>query len=402
MDALYSFLTFLQPGILWPQLAIAKPMVIAGLIGFVAGLSRRRMEPLVATLRQPPFIWLLIFVFVQALSVYSTGFMGVIYQLLYWLNFVVFVVVSVSLINSVAALQRYVVGAISGAMVIIGYGIYAKYAGLLPAFQGGRAGAYGMYENQNDYSFAIIMILPFILFARRNATGHLARLVLLACALACVLGIFLSLSRGGVLALIAEVALFVLYGMKRRRVLLFIVLAFIGSAAISWQWHARAVNQGAGYTYKDSETTREELWRAGWAMFKANPILGVGSRSFGEHAPSYTEISHDNRNKNAHNTYIEVAATSGLTGILSFLLMLRSMHRELRNSRKITYSPELTNLRLACRIALYSITFRALFDAKPWDWSFYLFCAIVLASSMLERTKTTPRIAGMATLGPTG
>jgi O-antigen ligase len=384
MDALYPFLNFLQPGILWPALADAKPMMIAGLVALLAGMGRRRSESLAISLRQPAFLWLCAFVAVQTLSVHAGGLMEMFFELVFWITFVYFVVVSVMLVNSVPALQRYVWGTIAGTMVVVFYGIYAVYAEL-PEAVGGRAGAYGMYENHNDYSFAIIMILPFILFTRRNAKGRLARLSLLACALACIAGIFLSLSRGGVLALSAELALYLAYGVRRHRALLFVLLALASAAAIGWQWRARAINQGDTYTAEDAEISREELWRAGWAMFKSNPLLGVGSRRFGEYSTSYAEISHDNLGKNAHNTYFELAATSGLLGFVSFALMLRGMHRELSARACESAVAELVNLRTATRIALYSIMLRALLDAKSWDWSFYLLCAIALASGALLR-----------------
>src|SRR5262249_25463128 len=116
----------------------------------------------------------------------------------------------------------------------------------------------------------------------------------------------------------------------RTRAVLIPIVMIAGAGAISWQYAARAANQGNDYTAEDAESSRYELWNAGENMILHHPLLGVGSQSFGEHAPEYAEISHDNRGKNAHNTFIEVTATTGLLGLGTFLMMLRSAIRELR------------------------------------------------------------------------
>jgi O-antigen ligase len=275
---------------------------------------------------------------------------------------------------------------ICGSTWVIGYGLYSLYAGLDTAASG-RAGAYGMYENHNDYSFIILQTLPFAYLFLRSETGLVRRLFLAASVLLCLVGIFLSLSRGGMLALVLQVVLIVAFTMTPRwRLLLLPLVLAVGAAAVSYQYAKRAENQGAGYTAADAETTRFELWRAGRKMVEAHPLLGVGSRSFGENAEIYAEISHDNRGKNAHNTYIDVAATSGLLGLAAFVLMLRATIRELRAPAGKAPSP-LEDIRKAALIAIYTICFRALLDVKSEDWSFYLLVTIAATSGTLLRAR---------------
>ena len=273
-----------------------------------------------------------------------------------------------------------------GSMVVVIYGIYAVYAGL-PAAVGGRAGAYGMYENHNDYSFIIIMILPFIYMYWKSQTGGALRLLLLFFMITSVLGILLSLSRGGMLALVLEAMLIIIIAVDRtKRFRYLFLIAVMGVVGVGYQWAAREANQGDSYTAADAEYSRIELWKAGKNMVLSRPLLGIGSRRFGEFSEDYGEISGENRGKNSHNTYVEVVATSGLLGFIPFVLMLWSLIRGLKSSVSRNADEWLDMVIKATLISLYAIIFRALFDAKAHDWSLYVLCVIGIACVSLQRS----------------
>ncbi|GAB4507877.1 MAG: hypothetical protein Tsb0026_05010 [Sulfuricaulis sp.] len=385
MDFIYTFLNFLQPGILWPEYADLRPLFIISVIVGIIGFLRISQYPRTEAFRQPAFVYLAFFIIAQVLSVHYSGVDSMLQEIDYWNVYILFVAISIFLINSPAALERYVWGMIVGSMVIVFYGIYAVYAAL-PAAVGGRAGAYGMYENHNDYSFIIIMVLPFIYMFWRTRSG-MVRLFLLFLLLSCVLGMFLSLSRGGILAMVLETGLIVIFALeKEKRFRYLFLISIIGASAIGYQWAAREANQGESYTAEQAEYSRIELWKAGKNMITSKPLLGVGSRRFGELSEEYGEISGWDRGKNAHNTYIEIAATSGLIGFFSFMLMLRSILRCLKTSVTHSGLQSLEPIRTAALISLYAIMFRALFDAKAHDWSFYVLCVIGITYVMLLRS----------------
>lgn len=397
LSFLYPFMHFLQPGILFPDLAWLRPMQVIGVLVFIVGIAKHSEMQRGKIFSHPAFKWLLVFLAAQVFSVYRTGMAGMVNELGFWLAYLQFFVLSVLIITDAGALKRYLWGAICGSMIVIGYGIYAVIYGLPSAVEG-RAGAYGMYENHNDYSFLIIQILPFIYMFLRQETGFFRRWLLRASLVACVAGIFLSLSRGGVLALVLEATLIVCLTMekKQRLVLLPIVLA-VGAGAVGYQWTQRAANQGASYTAADAESSRMELWRAAQAMVLDRPLLGVGSRTFNEYSQAYGEISADNREKNAHNTYVEVIATSGLLGLLAFYKMLRWLLRDVRRGCGRAADWWIDAARTATEISLYSIAFRATLDAKAHDWSFYFLLVVGLASTaLLCKTETGTADAGSA------
>ena len=383
---LYPFFTFLQPGVLFPGLASLRPMLVISVLAGLAGMfGGQRSYSLSEAVKHPVVVAMTAFILVQVASLYYGGVSSMLEELGFWHVYLLFVVISLLLITSEDALRRYVYGMIAGSMVVVVYGIYAVFAHLAAAV-GGRAGAFGMYENHNDYSFIIIMAVPFIYMLRQHETRSLRRLLLGLSLVACIVGILLSLSRGGVVALVLELVLIVFATVKGQRRFWYVgFMVLLGSGAIGYQWAKRAANQGDSYTADDAQSSRLELWKAGANMVQAKPLLGVGSRHFAEFGREYGELSGDQIGKNSHNTYIEVVSTSGLLGFIAFLLMLRAAHRELRN--KITQPGHewLDSIRSATLISLWSIMMRGLLDAKPHDWSFYILSAITVSCGMLRR-----------------
>ena len=379
MNFLYPFLNFLQPGILFEDIAFLRPMLIASAIGATFGLMRTSDFPRRFAFLSATFFWLLAFILAQVLSVHRGGMFAMLDEFSYWIVFPMFVVVSVLLISNVTALRRFVWGLMVGSMIVVIYGIYA-----VPAWGGyigsGRAGAYGMYENHNDYSFIIIQTLPFLFMYLRAETSFFKRVLLALSLLTCIVGMFMSLSRGGMIAMMLEMLLILLIGMQgRMRFLLLPLFAVFAAGAISYQYAKRAENQGDSYTAQDAESGRYELWKAGYAMFKRNPLLGVGSRSFQEFAPDYYELSHDMRGKVSHNTYIEVISTSGILGFVSFIFLIRSMLKNLqRTDGAFEFDPWIEITRKAALIALLALLVRSFLDAKAHDWSYYVLCAIAM------------------------
>jgi len=395
MSFLFPFLNFLQPGILWPELADYRPMLVASVICLAVGWARRSDFPRRDAFLNPIFLSLTAFVFVQALSVHFGGLNIMLNELLIWGMYWLFVLVSILLMSDAQALRRYVLGMILGGMVIVVYGICSVPFQLGLGGETGRAGAYGMYRNHNDYSFIIIQILPFIYTYMGTEKGAL-RTALRLSMVACVIGIFLSLSRGGVLALVLEFLLIVLLAMKgRRRFLLLPLVALLGVAAIGYQWAKRAENQQTGYTAETAEESREELWRAARKMIEARPLLGVGSRRFGEFARNYYDLSKNQIGKNSHDTYLEVLATSGLIGFGCFSFMLFGLWRQLRQRHDPRGPPWLEATRLGALISLYSMFFRALFDAKNDDWSFYSLVAIGIVYAALQRVSPANDVSAL-------
>jgi O-antigen ligase len=381
---LYPLLNFLQPGILWPDLSEYRPMLVASLLALGVGLLRWPRSATKEVFSHRSFFWLTVFILAQVISVYFGGVMGMIEEFLFWGPYLLFVVVSVLLISDANHLRRYVWGMIAGGMFIVVYGIYAVYAGLGLGITG-RAGAYGMYQNHNDYSFIVLQILPFVFTYMRAESTMFRRTLLAVSFVVCVIGIFMSMSRGAVLILVLEAVMIIVFAMQGRRRLLWLpVIAVLGTVAVAYQYQQRSENQGDQYTVEDAENSRYELWRAGIVMIKEHPLLGVGSRRFGEVARDYYELSGSQIGKNSHNTFIEILSTSGVFGFVPFMLMAYYMLRDLRRHGRGGKDPMLDATVIATFISLFGILCRSYLDAKPDDWSFFVLCAIGLSCCALR------------------
>jgi O-antigen ligase len=306
---------------------------------------------------------------VQVVSVYRSGlgFMLRIFEA--WLPQLAFVALGVFLASQRQHLYRFVWGMILGCQFIIFWGIYASLADLDRECE--SACAYGTYANHNDYTYAIILILPFLYFLRRASTSFLLRALLAAFMAGGVVGVVLSLSRGGMIGLVFEALLLALMtGSNLKKGLSLIVLVGVGLVAIQTQYARRAaVSQN--YTAEDAEASRFELWKAGQNAFLTHPVIGIGSNQFREYSHEYGEISGDNRNKNTHNTFLEVLVNNGLVGFAVFLLLLRSMVRELRGTAPQVDGGRFEAVRLAALVSIWSMLFRGFTNAKPHEFGLY-------------------------------
>jgi O-antigen ligase len=126
-------------------------------------------------------------------------------------------------------------------------------------------------------------------------------------------------------------------------------------------------------------------------MFVDHPILGVGSRRFEEYKFDYGDISREHWDLNSHNTYVEIVSGSGLAGLLTFLGFSVSLIRALRRENFLDEHPVLEHARLATLIALYSMLFRAFFDAKMHEWGIYTLCIIGVCVLALGKTMQDER-----------
>ena len=386
MNFIFPLINFIQPGSLWLELAQYRPMIILGALALFVGLRRRCEYNRNDAFRHPMFKCIVFFLIAQVLSVRYGGGSAMLEELNAWIGYLMFPMVTLALLTDVAQVRKFVWGMIAGGMWIVVYGIYALIYKVGFAAVG-RAGAYGMYENHNDYTFIILQILPFIYLYSRHETSFLKRMLLYLSLATCVVGVLLSLSRGGILALLLEGLLVIIFAMTNpRRWLLIPLLVIIGAGAIGYQWAKRAANSTT-YTAEDAESSRYELWRAARNMIIAKPLLGVGSRRFHEYSQEYGELSHDQLGKNSHNTYLEILATSGLFGFIPFFLMGRYLIREMRQ-RPPPNTPDIIEATgKATLIAFVTILFRAMFDAKTYDWSFYTLAVIAIACVMLRGTE---------------
>jgi O-antigen ligase len=145
----------------------------------------------------------------------------------------------------------------------------------------------------------------------------------------CALAVFLTLSRGGLVALgTALVAAIVLGGRWRMTVMALAAIAAIGCVT----YFAVFASPDARHrvtTFRGG-TGRTDVWTVGWRMVQAHPLHGVGAGNFAGSSVHYLlrpgAIKRDDfivdAPKAAHNMYLEVLAELGVIGFALFLAVL--------------------------------------------------------------------------------
>jgi O-antigen ligase len=384
MGFFLTFTEFMQPGIVWPQLAAFKPVMSVLIVALLVALVLPDFADRFSGLRQPLVGYTFAFVLVQTVSVFRGGILTMVDMFMAWLPQLGLVCFAICLTRSVRDIYSYVWGMLVGGMYVVLYGLGA-YFYELPGGTAGVASAYGVYSNHNDYTYLIVFVLPFLFFFRRVSGNPVLRVVLLACLVACVAGVLLSLSRWGVLTLVIEMALLAVYtDVGVRKVLYLVLVGYLGVQAVDAQWQRRAA-ASKNYTIVEAESSRVELWKAAQNAFLAHPLLGVGCNRFREVSEQYGEISHDNRGKNTHNTFLEVLANSGALGMTTYVLLILALVRALRVGQRDLLDPRLDALRRASLVCLYSFLFRGLTNAKPHEFGFFAVVGIAGAYLVLRQ-----------------
>jgi O-antigen ligase len=145
----------------------------------------------------------------------------------------------------------------------------------------------------------------------------------------CVFAVFLTLSRGGLVALGASLIAAIVVAGRRRGVVLGLAAAAVLATVIYFGAFAPA---DARERVLDLEggTGRTDIWTVGWRMVEDQPLRGVGAGNFPVASIHYllepgallrTDFIVDNP-KVAHNTYLNVLAELGVVGLALFLAII--------------------------------------------------------------------------------
>jgi O-antigen ligase len=249
-------------------------------------------------------------------------------------NFLVFVVVFT------AARDRVDIRLLTG-FFVLGAGIAAGDAILSPP----SASAYadvsrsgGTFGDPNY--FAAVLVTGFALavaLSRAKSLTVFGQATALVAAGLCLLGIMLSVSRGGLIALtVTLLAAVCLAGRWRGKLAVvtilvaFLAVVYYVALAPPDARQRLTSSQGGG-------SGRTTIWRVGWREVQHNAILGVGAGNFSDagaryffepglinhNATGYTAYFLDTPTV-AHNTYLEVLAEEGIIGTAMFLLIIIS------------------------------------------------------------------------------
>ena len=221
----------------------------------------------------------------------------------------------------IAILATYVTGAVLSAI----YAIVTRPTGEEFARIDGLAGT----ANQLASALVTALILAGgLVIVFRRSPGP--RALLLAGMAICLVGIFMTLSRAGLLALAAALLASVALAGRWR---IGAALAVVAVALATFGYFSFAVPDAARerVTTIGSGTGRTDLWTVAERMIRDEPVTGVGIGNFRTSSIHYVLVEPGlirrdeffiERPQVAHNMYLQMAAELGLVGLALFVALL--------------------------------------------------------------------------------
>jgi O-antigen ligase len=211
-----------------------------------------------------------------------------------------------------------VIGAAGGSPELVGFGGLAKNR------------ATGSFEEPNLLASYLGFALPAAL-ALAFATRVIVRPVLLGAFGIILMGIVLSLSRGGFLAAAGGILVMLGWRPVRRAALLAaaVILAFgaLSAAPLPGSQYVQLVTnriESVRYTGAATGDFRRELWATTPTIIGDNLVLGIGPGNYPNVSQRYGLVDPNQGDavEHAHSVYLTVAAETGLLGIVALLLLV--------------------------------------------------------------------------------
>ena len=258
-----------------------------------------------------------------------------------------------------------------------------------PQFHGS---IYGSYVNRDHYAGLMEMLvpIPFVL-----SMGHMLRgakrAMIGSCAVLMATTIFLSGSRGGMLAFILEVVLFAALTLGKKQsprialgslavcALILALLIFLGKGQVL----GRLGDLGPGIRLT---ITKDSL-----RMFAKRPIAGWGLGTFPTVYPSFRSFYTNLFVNEAHNDYAQLLVETGLLGFGLMVWFLAGVFRNgLPKSRRWEFQWDLA-LSFAALLGCTGILFHSFVDFNlqiPANAAlFYVLCGLAASTPLAELSK---------------
>ena len=212
------------------------------------------------------------------------------------------------------------------AVIGTSFGFHAAKAGLASILGGGvrfHDGMVGAFVDNNGYALGAVMIMPFLVAAGQNIQNRWIRLALYSWVPLSMMLVVSTFSRGGALALIASLLVYI--WLQRKKTMALIGLGVFATLAIA------VVPMPQGYfervqtiqTYEEigegSALARLHFWRVAMDMTMSQP-LGIGLRNFEATYDLYdTSGGQYGRRRQVHSSHFEVAAGNGWIGTITWV-----------------------------------------------------------------------------------
>ena len=258
-------------------------------------------------------------------------------------------------------------------------------SGSLISVATGRA-YFSFFQDVNYYSGYLLMALAVAIGLVLSSRAGLSRLLLLGCIVVLIIAVIATVSRSALVVFFLLMLAYVAYLVLQRGVQKWIGALLVGGVVavmslvvftdlgkrmvdlltLSRRIETVLVGQDA------SLQQRANILLVTARMIKSHPVAGVGFGSFEETFERYKETYLSTGFKrSAHNTYLRVAAETGIIGFSAFVVFLVSLLRTILQGIRLTRRTpfEVTFLSVAFSLGtflLMSATLDQMFEPHFW------------------------------------
>jgi O-antigen ligase len=249
----------------------------------------------------------------------------------------------------------------------------------------------------NLFGVCIALVLPLAWYMSQEKRPKWERALCFGSAGLMLLAATLSGSRGGLLGLVAGMA--VVIWRSRRRVRNFAIATLL-LVVFNLTYPASPLQRLIHPTERDRQNAAVRLvqWNVALQMISEHPIGGIGMGQFKREMLKYVPSNYDDNAYLAHNAFLGIAAEMGIPAALAFAAMLLSSLTSLGRIRRMRSVPALvrqaaTGLQAGVIGGMVAVFFVSPFEHRML-W-FILFLSMVLAvlAKPAARSKMTAAVA---------
>jgi O-antigen ligase len=251
----------------------------------------------------------------------------------------------------------------------------------------------GPIGDPNFYALILAALIPLALMRVRDERQALLRVIAASAAVLMAAALVLTYSRGGLVALLAMAILFVPVARIRPAQValgLLIVVLLLGLVPGAYWQRLAALGEEIGGTQVDlSVQKRADSQQVALEMFADNPVGGVGAANYPvTYFPYALRLDVPIAANYAHDMYLQIAAETGLAGLVTFactaLLALRSVWR--RRTAAIRAGDRLTEgLAASCWLSLVTYLIGSAFLPAAYPRYLWLLIGLALAAALCGR-----------------
>jgi O-antigen ligase len=259
---------------------------------------------------------------------------------------------------------------------------------------------YGPYVNHNHYAGLMEMLIPIPLVISLSHLAHEKERLAGGIAAAVMTGtVFLSGSRGGMLAVLTEFLLLGILVTRQKRgartavgvgvfaIGLLSLLTWLGGKQLT----TRMFSIGRETRTEISGGMRLSIDRDALSMFRRKPVLGWGLGAFPVAYPQFRSFYTNFFVNEAHNDYLQLLTETGILGFGVMIWFLVALYRAAIPKISHWTSSVSGSLTLACLLGITGILVHSCFDFNlqiPANAAlFYVLCSLAASPPLLQRSR---------------